>query len=169
MTSHVHESINTRTDRHGTLNRKRPVLAALYLGLTTTFLATIAPYLDQATSHTLAHHIRAGYPSYTQARIDTAVHTYQAILTIIGVLGVAGWALVIRAVTTGKRWAGPLATLAFILGLGTALTGLLIKDTSGVSGLSPLLGWVGIVPCLPGLVAVKLVWRNRAVGPETAA
>jgi hypothetical protein len=160
MTSRVHDSINTRTDRRGSLDRKRAVLAALYTGLTATVVATIAPYLDQATSHTLAHHIRSGYPSYTQARIDTAVTTYEVILTIIGVLGVAGWAVVIHAVTTGRQSAGPLATVAFLLGLGIALTDLLIKDTSGLTGLSPLLGWAGIVPCLPGLVAVTLLWRK---------
>jgi hypothetical protein len=160
MTSRVHDSINTRTDGRGSLDRKRAVLGALYTGLTTTVVATITPYLDQATSHTLAHHIRAGYPSYTQARIDTAVTAYEVILTIIGVMGVAGWALVIHAVTTERRSAGPLATVAFVLGLGIALTDLLIKDTSGLTGLSPLLGWAGIVPCLPGLVAVALLWRK---------
>jgi hypothetical protein len=160
MTSRVHDNIHTSTVRRGSLDRKRSVLAALYTGMTTTVVATIAPYLDQATSHTLAHHIRAGYPSYTQARIDTAVTTYEVILTIIGVLGVAGWALVIHAVTTSKRSAAPLATTAFLLGLGIALTDLLLKDTSGLTGLSALLGWAGIVPCLPGLVAVMLLWRK---------
>jgi hypothetical protein len=160
MTSGVHDRINTRTDWRGSVDRKRSVLAALYTGLTTTVVATIAPYLDQATSHNLAHHIRAGYPSYTQARIDTAVTTYEMILTVIGALGIASWALAIHAVTTGKRWTAPLATVAFMLGLGIALTDLLIKDTSGETGLSPLLGWVGILPCLPGLLAVTLLWRK---------
>jgi hypothetical protein len=160
MTSRVRDSIHIHTDRRGSLDRKRSALAALYTGLTTTVVATMAPYLDRATSHTLAHHIRAGYPSYTQARIDTAVTTYELILTIIGVLGVAGWALVIHAVTTNKRSAAPLASVAFLLGLGIALTDLLIKDTSGLTGLSPLLGWAGVVPCLPGLVAVILLWRK---------
>lgn len=162
MTSRLHDSsINTRTERRrGSQDRRRSVLAALYTGLTTTVVATIAPYLDQATSHSLAHHIQAGYPTYTRARVDTAVTTYEVILTVIGVLGVAGWAIVIHAVTTGKRWTAPLATAMFSLGLGIALTDLLIKDTSGETGLSPLLGWVGLLPCLPGLLAVILLWRR---------
>ena len=162
MTSRVHDpSTNTRNDRRpASQDRRRSVLAALYAGLTTTVVATIAPFLDQATSHSLAHHIRAGYPGFTQTRVDTAVTTYEVILTVIGVLGLAGWAVVIRAVTTGKRWTVPLATALFALGVGIALTDLLIKDTSGETGLSPLLGWVGLLPCLPGLLAVALLWRN---------
>ena len=161
MTSQLHDNRNIRHDRRrGNLDRRRSVFAALYAGLTTTVVATIAPYLDQATSHGLAHHIRAGYPGFTQARVDTAVTTYEVILTVIGVLGVAGWAIVIRSVTAGKRWTATLATAIFVLGLGIALTDLLIKDTSGETGLSPLLGWVGLLPCLPGLIAVTLLWRR---------
>ena len=161
MTSRVHDpSTITRNDRRGGQDRRRSVLAALYAGLTTTVVVSIAPYVDQATSHSLADHIRAGYPSFTQARVDTAVTTYEVILTVIGVLGVAGWALVIRAVMTGKRGTAPLATALFAVGLGIALTDLLIKDTSGATGLSPLLGSVGLLPCLPGLVAVALLWRR---------
>lgn len=162
MTSRLHDpSTNTRTDRRrGSQNRQRAVLAALKAGLTTTVVATVAPYLDQATSHSLEDHIRAGYPSFTQARVDTAVTTYEVILTVIGVLGVVGWIIVIRAVTTGNRWTAPLATAIFLLSLGIALTDLLIKDTSGETGLSPLLGWAGLLPCLPGLLAVTMLWRR---------
>jgi hypothetical protein len=161
MTSRVHDpSVNTGDRRPGGQDRRRSVLAALYAGLATTVVATVAPFVDQATSHSLADHIRAGYPGFTQARVDTAVTTYEVILTVIGVLGLAGWAFVIRAVTTGKRGTAPLATALFALGLGIALTDLLIKDTSGETGLSPLLGWVGLLPCVPGLLAVTLLWRR---------
>jgi hypothetical protein len=163
MTSRVHDaSLSTRKDRQpGSHDPRRSALTALYAGLTTTVVATITPFLDQATSHSLEDHIRAGYPNFSQARVDTAVTTYEVILTVIGVLGVAGWAIVIRAVTTGKWWTAPLATATFLLGLGIALTGLLVKDTSGETGLSPLLAWVGLLPCLPGLIAVTLLWRRH--------
>jgi hypothetical protein len=162
MTSRLHDtSINTAQERRrGSLDRNRSVRAALYLGLTATVVATITPYLDQATSRTLAHHIQVGYPSYARARIATAVTTYEVILTVIGVLGVASWIIVIRAVARGMRWAAPLATAVFMLGLGIALTSLLLKDTSGDTGLSALLGWIGVLPCLPGLLAVTLLWRK---------
>jgi hypothetical protein len=41
-----------------------------------------------------------------------------------------------------------------------ALTDLLIRDTSGDTGLPRLLGWVGILPYLPGLLAVTMLWRR---------
>ncbi len=49
----------------------------------------------------------------------------------------------------------------FVLGTGVSLTDLLVKDRSGDTGLPPLLGWVGILPCLPGLAAATLLWRDR--------
>ena len=43
-----------------------------------------------------------------------------------------------------------------------ALTDLLIKDTSGDTGLAPMLGWIGILPCSAGLVAVALLWKRSS-------
>ena len=162
MSSRLHEpSIDAGERRPRSHDRRRrSVLAALYAGLATTMVATAAPFVDQATSHTLEDHIRSGYPDFTQARVATAVTTYEVILTVIGVLGLAGWVFIIRAVSIGRKWTVPLATALFGLGLAIALTGLLVKDTSGESGLSPLLGWVGLLPCVPGLIVVALLWRR---------
>jgi len=138
----------------------RSVIAALYAGLAMTVIAMIVPYIDRATSNTLADHIRAGYPTYTQARIDTASTIYLVYLSVIGVLGVVGWLWTVRSVKTSSRWVRAAATAMFALGTSVALIDLLIRDTSGDTGLSPLLGWVGILPCLPGLLAVTLLWRR---------
>lgn len=138
----------------------RAAVVAMYTGLAATVLATIVPYVDRATSHMLADHIRAGYPGYSQARIDTAVSTYLVLLTVIGVLGIVGWLWSIHLANARSRWARGSATLMFVLGVSVAVTDLLIKDTSGTTGLSPLLGWVGVLPCLPGLVAVTCLWRK---------
>jgi hypothetical protein len=43
-------------------------------------------------------------------------------------------------------------------GTGIAVFDLLVKDTSGDTGLPPLLGWIGMLPCLAGLAAVTLLW-----------
>ena len=112
----------------------------MYAGVALTVVAIIVPYIDHAAANVLADHIRAGYPAYTQARIDTAVTTYLVYLSIIGALGVICWLWTIRAVNAGKRWARGTATAMFVLGTGTALFGLLVKDTSGDTGLPPLAG-----------------------------
>ncbi|WP_031080465.1 hypothetical protein [Streptomyces sp. NRRL WC-3549] len=138
----------------------RPAAGAMYAGLGLTVAATIAPYLDRATTHLLADHIRAGYPTYTDARVDSAVTTYLVLLTVVGALGVLAWLGTIWAVRTGKRWARPAATALFVLGTGVALTALLTKDTSGETGLPPALGWAGTAPCLAALLAVMLLWRR---------
>ena len=99
-------------------------------------------------------------PAYTQARIDSAVTTYLVYLSVVGALGIVSWLGRYRAVKAGKRWARGAATAMFVLGTGIALIDLLIRDTSGDTGLPPLLGWAGVLPCLAGLLAVTLLWRR---------
>lgn len=143
-----------------TTPRHRPALIALYAGLALTVLATAVPFIDHATANVLAAHIRAGYPTYTPARITTAATTYLTILSVVGALGVACWLWTIRAVRRGSRRARGLALTLFALGTTTALSAALIRDTSGDTGLPPLLGWVWLLPCLAGAVAVGLLRRR---------
>ncbi|MEU8705310.1 hypothetical protein [Streptomyces sp. NPDC048565] len=138
----------------------RMTLGAMYTGLGLTVVATILPYVDRVTTHLLADHIRAGYPSYTDARVDSAVTTYLVLLSVAGALGVLAWLWTIRAVKGRKRWARPVATALFVIGTGIALTGLLTRDTSGDTGLPTVLGLAGTAPSLAALVAVTLLWRR---------
>lgn len=133
----------------------------MYVGLGLTILATITPYVDRGTTHLLADHVRAGYPDYPQARVNSAVTTYLVVSSVIGVLGVLGWLTTAWAVKAGKRWARPATTVMFMLGASVGLAGLLTKDTSGANGLPPQLGWAGMIPCLAGVLAVALLWRRR--------
>jgi len=149
-----------RTRNMTSTQQHRPALAALYAGLALTIVAMIAPYVDRATGHVLADHIRAGYPTYSQERIDSAVTTWLVILSVVGALGIVSWIWTIWAVKSGKGWARWVATAMFALGTSVALTGLLVKDTSGDTGLAPLLGWIGMLPGLAGLVAVTMLWRR---------
>jgi hypothetical protein len=89
-----------------------------------------------------------------------ALTTYLVYLTVVAVLGVAGWLGAIRAANAGKRWAREGATVMFAFATNIALFDLLVKDTSGDTGLPPLLAAVGMLPCLAGLLAVALFWRK---------
>ncbi|MFB8414813.1 hypothetical protein ACFC63_04745 [Streptomyces albidoflavus] len=139
----------------------RGPLTAMYVGIALTVLAAIAPYADRATAHLLADHLRAGYPDYSPARVDSAVDTYLVVTSVVGALGVLAWLTAVWAVKAGERWARPVATGMFVLGAGAGLAGLLTEDTSGATGLPPELGWAGMTPCLAGAVAVALLWRGR--------
>ncbi len=55
--------------------------------------AIIVLYVDHATGNVLVGHLRAGYPSYGQVRIDAAVTTYLIYLSVLGALGVLMLAL----------------------------------------------------------------------------
>lgn len=136
-------------------NERRAVVA-MYVGLGFTLVAAVVPY----TTHLLADHIRAGYPAYTQERIDAAVTTYLVLLSIVGALGVAAWLWTTWAVKAGRRWARPAVTVMSVLGVGVGLVGLLTRDTSGDTGLPPALGWAGMAPWPAALLAVALLWRN---------
>jgi hypothetical protein len=144
-----------------TASRERSAIRAMYAGLGLTVVALAVPYADHATANVLADHIRAGYPGYSQARIDSAVTTYLIYLSVVAALGIVCWFWAIRAVKAGKRWARGAATAMFALGTAIAVTNLLIRDTSGDIGLPALLGWAGTLPCLAGLLAVTLLWRSR--------
>ena len=143
-----------------TTQHQRPAVATMYAGLALTVMAAIVPYVDHATANLLGDHIRAGYPAYSDAHIDAAVTTYLIYLSVLGALGVVGWLGTIWAVKAGKRWVRAGATAMFALATSLALFDLLVKDTSGDTGLLPLLGWVGMLPCLAGLVAVAFLWRK---------
>jgi hypothetical protein len=143
-----------------TTPQQRPAVAAMYTGLALSVIALAVPYVDHATANVLAAHIRDGYPAYPPARIGSAATTYLACLSVTGALGIACWLGTIRAVKAGRRWARGAATVLFALGASVALTGLLVRDTSGGTGLPPLLGWTGMLPALAGLLAVVLLWRR---------
>ncbi|MEU1813305.1 hypothetical protein [Micromonospora aurantiaca (nom. illeg.)] len=147
-------TVNRSPSKH---DERRRLTAVMYTGLVLTVLATVAPYIGRSV---LAEHVRAGYPTYSPAQIDSAVMTYLVILCVVGVLGVGGWIWTAWAIRSGKRWARSATTFMFALGAVTALTALLIRDTSGDTGLAPLLGWIGVVPCLAGLAAVAMLWRR---------
>ncbi|WP_216651300.1 hypothetical protein [Actinomadura litoris] len=144
---------------------KRSVLAAMCAGLGLTVVAAVVPY---AGTHLLADHIRDGYPAYSRSRVDAAVTVYLTLLSVVGALGVIAWLWTAWAVQAGKRWARSAATAMLALGAGVGASGLLIKDTSGDTGLPPVLGWLGTAPCLAGLAAVVLLWR-RPPAPHAGA
>lgn len=139
-----------------TSDRARSAVRAMVAGAVLTAAATVAPFFARPT---LADHIRAGYPQYTQGHIDSAVTAYLMILAGVGVLGLEGWFATIWAVRRGLSWARWVAGAMFAAGLSVALTGLLVKDTSGDVGLAPLWGWIGIAPCVAGAIAVTRLWR----------
>lgn len=141
--------------------QSRPAIAAMYTGLALTLVATIAVYIDHTGANVLAAHIKAGYPSFSQALIDEAAMTYLIYLSILGGLGALAWLSSIWAAHKAKSWTRWLATAWFALGASIAVFNLLIKDTSGDTGLPPLLGWAGMLPSLAGLAAVVLVWRKK--------
>jgi hypothetical protein len=139
---------------------QQSAIVAMYVGLTLTAVATASGWVDRATGNVLAEHLRAGYPSYSLDRIDTAVTTWLGYLSILGALGVIGWSWAIRSVRKRLRWARTTTIGLFGAGLVVTLFNLLVRDTSGDTGLPPVLAWMGTLPALAGLLSVVLLWRR---------
>ena len=136
----------------------RGALATMYVGAALTVLATLFAFIDRVG---LAEHIRAGYPAYQTAEIDSAVMAYTVILAAIGALGLIGWLGSAWQVRLGKGSARWVASALLVIAACVALTGLTVQDTSGDVGLAPLLGWLQVLPCLAGLASVVLLWSKR--------
>lgn len=142
--------------------RDRGVIPIMIVGMTLTAIATVVPFIDRVTTAVMADHIREGYPAYEEGEIGNAVTVYLVILATIGVLGLAGWLASLWAVQRGKNWARWLATGLLVSAICLAIAGLTVRDTSGDIGLAPLMGWLLILPCLPGLMAVARMWKPEA-------
>ncbi|WP_101790809.1 hypothetical protein [Nonomuraea indica] len=140
-------------------SRNRLPVAMMCVGAALTAIAAIFPFVDRATTTVLADHVRAGYPAYGPDAVDAAITAYVTILSVIGVLGLLGWLGAIWALRAGVRWARPLATGLLAIAACLAVAALTVRDTSGDVGLAPLLGWLLVLPCVPGLAAVVL-WRR---------
>lgn len=138
---------------------RRP-LVVTYFGLGLTVAAVMLVYVDHLTANVLAAHIQDGYPSYSRSRINRAAMTYLVYLSVVGVLGIVGWLTTLWAVARRKSWARLLAAGLLVAGTSVALFNLLIRDTSGDTGLPALLGWTGLLPSIAGLVVVIMLWRR---------
>lgn len=139
---------------------RRSALVALWIGLGLTVLAAVYPWVDRVTSGVLGAHVQLGYPAYGPAAINRAVLAYAGILTVIGVLGLAGWLVAIAGARKGRRWTPWLATGLLAAGALLAMSAFTITDTSGMLGLAPLHGWLLVLPCLAGATATALLWRR---------
>ena len=85
-------------------------------------------------------------------------------VVLAALLGVVGWLSTMGVARASRRGAAVLASALLAIAVVLALTGLTVSDTSGELGLAPLLGWLQLLPCIAGLVAVALFWRKDALG-----
>lgn len=141
---------------------RRAALRALHIGLAATVVVTVAPFVDRVTTQVLAGHVRAGYPAAGPGEVDAAVDAYLVILTTVGVIGAVGWLVCARAVRADRPWVRWVAPGLVVAGLCFAAAVLTVRDTSGEVGLAPLLGWMTVLPCVAGAVAVAALWRGSS-------
>ncbi|MFI6919006.1 hypothetical protein ACIBIZ_03555 [Nonomuraea spiralis] len=137
--------------------KPRGALALMYGGAALTVFATLFVFIGRDG---LAEHLSTGYPALSPGKIDEGVTLYTVILCAVGALGLLGWLGAAGAARAGKGWARWAAAGLFAVALCFTVAALTVRDTNGEVGLAPLLGWLQVLPLIPGLVAVVLLWRR---------
>lgn len=131
----------------------------MYVGLALTAAAMLFPLVDLATVDSLAGHVRDTYPYWSADLVAGDRNAIVIYLSVVGLLGIAGWIWAIWTVTKHRRAARRVTTVMFLLGAGVALFDLTFHGDKYDRVLPPLYGTIGLLPSLAGLVAVILVWR----------
>lgn len=137
-------------------------LPAMYAGVSLTAAATLLPLVDLVTVDSLATHVREAYPHWPTTTVNGDRNAIVVYLTVVGLVGIAGWLWAIRSVLTRKQTARRTTTLMFSLGVTVALFDLTFTGGEYDRVLPALYGTIGLLPSLAGLVAVLSVWRPSA-------
>ena len=138
----------------------------MIVGLGLTVVAFAAPVVDQLTVGTLAAHLQTVYAGSGVAAPATSGIT--ASLVSLGVLGVFCWVATIRAAHRGRRAAPVMAAGFLVLGAALAVVDLTVAEY-GRPILPAWVGVLGLLPCLPGLVAVVLLARRTRPAAATTS
>jgi hypothetical protein len=136
----------------------------MIVGLGLTLVALAAPVVDQLTAGTLAAHLQTVYAG--SGVVVPAAAAITASLVGLGALGVLCWVATIQAVRRGRRGAPVMATAFLVLGAALAVVDLTVAEY-GRPILPVWVGVLGLLPCLPGLVAVVLLLRRTRPAATT--
>lgn len=135
----------------------RRAVRVMVVGVALTVVSLAAPVVDLLTVGELAAHLQTVYAGTGVPA--PAASAITASLVGLGLLGVLCWVATIQAVRRGRRGASVMAA-AFLV-LGAALTvGELTVAEYGRPILPTWVGMLGLLPCLPGLVALVLLSRR---------
>lgn len=144
-----------------TMPVNRQVTRYMYLGLALTVIAALAPALDMVTVDTVADHVRNAYPGWPDDLVAADRNAIVGYLAIVGVLGVGGWVWAIVGVRKQARRARLVCTVMFSLGAIMALTDLSFSGGAYTNVIPYLYGTLGLLPAVPGLLAVVRLWRPK--------
>lgn len=133
----------------------------MYAGLALTAAATLLPLVDLVTVDSLAAHVRDAYPYWPTTLVDGDRNAIVIYLSVVGVLGLAGWLWAIRSVLTRTRHTRRVTAVMFILGTSVAVFDLTFTGGQYDRVLPAPYGIVGLLPSIAGLVATLSVRRLR--------
>ena len=140
---------------------RHPAAPALWAGLALSALATVAPLLDVVSTGTIEAHVRATYPDWPQEWIDADTTALAAGLGVIGLLGIVGWLITLRATARLRRWVPVVASVLWVVA-ATVIASVTAAPMGAYDRLVPTgLGILAALPPLAGVVAVVQLWLYR--------
>ncbi|MBP2364447.1 hypothetical protein [Pseudonocardia parietis] len=132
----------------------------LQAGLAATALTAVAVVVDQAVIGSIRDRVTAVYAGHPGLDAGDAESFVVTILLTTVVLGTLGWLVALLGSRRRTRWAAPVGTALWVLGLGVAVTLMTVTEYGGT--LVPAwLGLLGLLPSLVGLAATVSLWRDR--------
>lgn len=145
-----------------TLPVDRQAIRYMYLGLALTVLAAVAPALDLVTLDIVADHVRNAYPNWPDDMVAADRNAIVGYMAGVGVLGIGCWLWAIAGVRKRSSRARLVSTILFSVGAIMALTDLTFSGEAYTTNVIPYLyGTLGLLPTVPGLLAVVRLWRPK--------
>ncbi|GAB3564335.1 hypothetical protein [Spelaeicoccus albus] len=132
---------------------------ALQIGLALGVIAAAAPVFDLFVTASIESHVRSAYEGWSAGTVAMDRNAITGYLVVIGILGIVGWVGALWALRT--RIAFPVSVTLFVVGTVLALV------TASSSGgaydtIVPVqFGTLALLPSVPGLAAVVVLWRAR--------
>lgn len=148
------------TEIHAT--NRSPAVPTMWVGTLLTLGVLVFVAVDQTSLGGIADHVQEHYAPHGTVPDPGTLYMY---LYATGVLGLVTWLAMIPPVRSGRSWAPVVATLILVTALCGGVFNLVISEYGGPV-LPPMWAVLTLVPCLVGMAAVGLLWRDRAVAGQ---
>lgn len=136
-----------------------PARRTLQVGLALGVLAAAAPVFDVFVTGSIGAHVRGAYPNWTADTVAMDRNAIAGYLAVVGVLGIAGWVGALWALRT--RGAPAVALVLFVVGAVMAMVTASSAGGAYDTIVPKQFGALVLLPLVPGLIAVVLLWRRR--------
>lgn len=140
---------------------RNPAVPTLWAGFVLTLLVLVFVAVDQASLNGIADHVQEHYAPHGTVPDPGVLYMY---LYATGVVGLLTWAALIPSARARRGWVPWVATLVLLIAVCGGVFNLVITEYGGPV-LPPLWSVLTLLPCVVGVAAVVMLWKDKA-SPE---